>query len=135
MKGCKREFLFGSLRTAGEQDHIVRINAGECCEFLGAWILAIGFSAVEFEVASDMHVGGAEGSKTLGIRFVLRCDQIDVRQHAFDERPQPTLAAKAPFTQTPVEDSHRYTFAMRGMQQIRPQFQFGQNEHIGPHAR
>ena len=89
------DLLFRLLRAAGEEDDVVVGDAGQLAQSGGARIVAVGLGAVVFERAGDVHAVGrrAERAKPLGRLLVLGGDEIDLPQHAADERADAAVAA------------------------------------------
>ena len=114
-----RDLLFGFLRAAGEENDVVVRDAGQFAERGGARIAAIGLSAVVFQRAGDVDAVGrrTERAEAVGRFFVLRRDQIDLPQHAGDERADAAIAREAVVAEPAVDDRHPSTVFFGGRDQ------------------
>ena len=76
----------------------------------------------------------AECAEALGRFVVLGGDQVDLPQHAGDERPDAAVAGKAVVAQPAVDDRDASAVLFGGQDQVRPQFQLGQHQQRRPDA-
>src|SRR5436190_7732996 len=74
-----RQSLLRVLRAAGQENNVVRRNAGKFAQLLCSRIVAVARGTVEFQRASDGHAIGwrPQSSKSIGVFRRLNGDAID----------------------------------------------------------
>ena len=134
LKHLQGHRLFRLLRAAGEKDHVVRGQSGQCGQATRGGIVAIGLGAVVLHGTRDLDCfrPGPQGAESLGIGFILHGDAIDAPEQPRYERPDAAIAFEAPLAQAAVDDRGPRTVTPGGPNQVRPEFQLGQHEHVGP---
>ena len=107
-----------------------------CAEGGGARIVAVGLGAVVLQRAGDVDALGrcAERAEALGRLVVLGGDEIDLPQHAGDERPDAAVAGKAVVAEPAVDDRDAGAVLLGRRDQIRPELQLGEHQQRRPHA-
>ena len=104
---------------------------------LRAGIAAIGLGTVEFERAGDVDAWRdrfrARGTARRILHSARRPDRVD-RASGRKPAAQATVAAKAALAQPAVDDGHGCPVLVGGANQIRPQFQLGQDQQRRPNA-
>ena len=97
-------------------------------------VVAIGLGAVVLHGTGDVDGfrPGPQDMKPLSVGYILNGNAVDLLQQARNERPNAAIALEALLAQPAVDDRGPRTVAPGGPEQVRPEFQLGQHEHVGP---
>ena len=122
--------FFGGLGAAGDQYQVIRLNAEQVAQRLGAGVMTIRCHTVVFDVAGngDPIRGDAEGAKVGCILVGLHAQQIDATEDPAGDRGQPPPAPETARTHPAIDDRHRHAALPGRRQEIRPQFALGQDD-------
>ena len=126
--------FFARLGAAGEQDLVPtfgRRPAGEAMDFGG---VAGVRGVVEFDRSGhgDRFGSGAAFDEALGGLCVLATDPIEPSEGRCEESPELRVAPAAASAEPAVGDRHAATRSVRQPDEVRPDFEFGQDEEFGP---
>ena len=99
-------------------------------------VVAIGLCAVVLERAGDDDSiwRCAECAKPVGRFIVLGGDEVDLPQHSGNERANAAIAGEAVIAHSAIGDRDSGAVILGGLDQVRPQLQFGEHQDCGANA-
>ena len=133
-KTCRATDSSGSCVLPARKTMSSVRQSGQCGQATRGGIVAIGLGAIVLHGTGDLDCfrPGPQDAESLGIGRILHGDAIDAPKQPGNKRPDAAITFETPLAQPAVDDRGSRTVTPGSPNQVRPKFQFGQYQHVGP---